>query len=125
MSFSRFALKIGVFTCALSLVLLGTTFPAHSQCYYGNCGITIDPLNPTDEECIQITVSGEMPDPCREVVYSYYLYGNTFIFYVDIYPIPVVCIQVIAEWSISEEFDPLPAGDYNVEAYVMVAGPVT
>ena len=135
MSFSRFALKIGVFISTLSLILLGTIVTAHST-------ITIDPPNPTDEECIRITVSVELPSSCYKAVYTFwglngpdtsipvsdstcynaaYTFWDTFVFCIDIYydlPPGMACAHAVYERDIIEELNPLPAGNYYVMAFV-------
>ena len=84
----------------------------------GQASITIEPPQPTSEDYVLITVSGEFANPCFEIFSSHEINGNNITISVQIVPTGEVCIQVITPWSVTEAIGQLPPGEYKVAAII-------
>ena len=84
----------------------------------GRASITIEPPQPTSEDYVLITVSGEFANPCFEIFSSHEISGDNITISVQIVPVGEVCIQVITPWGVTEEIGQLPPGDYEVTAII-------
>lgn len=81
--------------------------------------VKVDPPAPTERDDIEITVAGDLPNPCYEVISSHAISGNVVYITVEAIPSDVdVCVQIVWSFSITEEIGRLPASVYRVEATV-------
>ena len=82
------------------------------------CGghIGIQPPNPTEEDIVQVIVSGEWGNSCPVVTHEHNLAGNTIEISAFVNSEPGIgCLDVVTPWSFVEEIGALPAGAYRVE----------
>jgi len=82
--------------------------------------ITVSPANPTEVDAIEITVAGDLPNPCFDISSSHTVDGAFIDVTVQATPFGEVCIQVISDFSATEAIGQLPAGEYLVQATVHI-----
>ncbi|MGA1840605.1 MAG: hypothetical protein ACMUIU_08265 [bacterium] len=72
-----------------------------------------------DTRLVQITVSGLWSTPCYEITsYEHTISGNTIFITATIIDSPGFCIQIISDWSFTENIGQLPSGSYTVVATI-------
>lgn len=117
MKLRKLSFKIGSVFLVIGLALVCSIIAG-----YGDWGtvteIAIQPLNPTDQDSIQITVSGEWGNPCFEITSSHSISENVISIDVTITQQPGICAQVVTPWSVTESIGIPPAGDYHVETFL-------
>ena len=76
-------------------------------------GASISPAEPTSNDWVSITLSGQWPDSCIPVGSTIRREGRN-IFFDVIVPEPSPCLTVITPWSQTQTLLPLPPGEYRV-----------
>jgi cardiolipin synthase len=88
----------------------------NQQCGY-NCQMNIAPGSPTENDMIQVTVSGEWSNSCTPSYQSYQVVGNLIRVDAVVTGGPI-CLDVITPWYFSVDIGPLPGGFYRVDLYI-------
>jgi len=99
-------------------IILAVSFSAGMT--FAEPTLTIKPLNPTVNDPIEITVSGEWANSGYDITsHSHIISGNTIQIKATIVQKPdIVYLQVITPWSFTENIGKIPGGQYKIEATI-------
>jgi hypothetical protein len=87
----------------------------NQQCGH-NCQMSIAPGSPTENDMIQVTVSGEWSNSCAPLYQSYQVVDDLIRVDAVVTGGPI-CLDVITPWGFSVDIGPLPGGFYRVDLY--------
>lgn len=100
--------------CVLLFLVAGQAYGS----FGGLDNVQVNPLNPTSNDVVAITLSGWWSDSCIPNCSSAYVVGNDIYFYVFRDYLPEICAQVISGWQHTQYVGPLSPGVYTLWVYL-------